>query len=118
MYFNKFQIESVCLRINSCFPEPADRRHLATWMSFSDLVQLVERSLVAERVGFTVVYGISNNREAFFSNHKAVHLGYRPKDSAEDYREQVEAVTEPGDPFDPAIEFVGGVYCSYPHPDD
>lgn len=118
MYFDKFGIESALLRINSCFPEPADRRHLATWMSFEDLVQLVERCLVAERIGHTVVYGISDNREAFFSNHKAVHLGYRPKDSAEDYRAKVEAKTEPGDPAHPAVEYVGGVFCDYGHPDD
>ena len=87
-------------------------------MSFGDLVQLVERCLVSERIGFSVIYGISDNREAFFSNHKAVHLGYRPKDSAEDYRDKVEAKVDPGDPFDPAIEFVGGVFCAYGHPDD
>ena len=118
MYFDKFGIESALLRINSCFPEPADRRHLATWMSFRDLVQLVTRCLVAERIGHTVVYGISDNREAYFSNHKAAHLGYRPKDSAEDYRAEVEAKIGPGDPHDPAIEFVGGFLCAYGHPDE
>ncbi len=118
MYFHKFGIESACLRINSCFPEPADRRHLATWLSFRDLVQLVERCLVAERIGYTIVYGISDNYEAFFSNHKVAHIGYWPEDSAEDYRSVVEAKTQPGDPFDPAIEYVGGVFCSYGHPDD
>ena len=118
LYFLKFGIESVCLRINSCFPEPADRRHLATWMSFDDLVQLVTRSLTAERVGFTVAYGISDNNEAFFSNHKVAHLGYRPKHSAEDYREAVEAKVPTGDPHDPAVEFVGGVFCTQGHPDD
>ena len=118
LYFDKFGIESACLRINSCFPEPADRRHLATWMSFRDLVQLVERCLVAERIGYAVVYGISDNREAFFSNHKVAHLGYRPRDSAEDYRAQAEAKVGPGDPFAPEIEHVGGVFCANGHPDD
>lgn len=118
LYFDKFGIESACLRINSCFPEPIDRRHLATWMSFADLNQLVERCLLAERIGHTVVYGISDNREAFFSNQKVAHLGYRPNDSAEDYRAQAEANVAPGDPQDPAVEYVGGVFCSYPHPDD
>lgn len=118
MYFHKFGIESACLRINSCFPEPADRRHLATWLSFRDLVQLVERCLVAERIGHTVVYGISDNREVFFSNHKVAHLGFQPQDSAEAYRDAVESKTEPGDPFDPAVEYVGGVFCNYGHPDD
>ena len=118
MYFHKFGIESACLRINSSFPEPIDRRHLATWLSFRDLVQLVERCLVSERVGFSVVYGISDNREVFFSNQKVDHLGYRPQDSAEAFREQVEAKTVPGDPSSPEVEYVGGVYASFPHPDD
>ena len=118
LYFNKFGIESACLRINSCFPKPVDRRHLATWQSFDDLVQLVERCLVAERIGYSVVYGISDNKELFFSNHKAAHLGYRPRDNAEDYRAEVEAAVGPGDPFDPAIEFVGGFLCAYGHPDE
>ncbi len=73
---------------------------------------------MAERIGCTVIYGISENRERFFSNEKAAHLGYRPQDSAEDWRETVEAKCPPGDPFDPGIEFVGGVFCNYGHPDD
>lgn len=118
LYFDKFGIESALLRINSCYPEPADRRHLATWLSFPDLVQLVSRCLLAERVGWTVVYGISDNRERFFSNEKAAHLGYQPQDSAEEYREHVEARTPVGDPRDPAIEYVGGFLVAMGHPDD
>lgn len=118
LYFDKFGIESALLRINSCYPEPLDRRHLATWLSFPDLVQLVSRCLVAERVGWTVVYGISDNRERFFSNDKAAHLGYQPQDSAEQYRQQVEARTPVGDPADPAIEYVGGFLVAMGHPDD
>lgn len=118
LYFTKFGIESACLRINSCFPEPADRRHLSTWMSFRDLIQLVTRCLTAERVGHSVLYGISDNKERIFSNEKSRHIGYVPQDSAEDYREKVEAATEAGDPFDPAVEYAGGVFCNYPHPDD
>ncbi len=118
LYFDKFGIESALLRINSCYPEPADRRHLATWLSYPDLVQLVSRCLLAERVGWTVVYGISNNRERFFSNHAAAHLGYQPEDSAEAYRERIEAQTQEGDPTDPAIEYVGGFLVALGHPDD
>jgi uronate dehydrogenase len=118
LYHDKFGIESALLRINSCYAEPADRRHLATWLSFPDLVQLVTRCLLAERVGWTVVYGISNNRERFFSNEKAAHLGYQPTDSAERFREQIEANTAEGDPWDPAIEHVGGFLVAMGHPDD
>ena len=118
LYFDKFGIESALLRINSCYPEPQDRRHLATWLSYPDLVQLVTRCLVAERVGWTVVYGISDNRERFFSNEAGAHLGYRPEDSAEAFRDEVEAATPAGDPFDPAIEYVGGFLVAMGHPDD
>ena len=118
MYFNKFGMESALLRINSCFPEPADRRHLATWLSFRDLVQLVERCLVVERLGYSVVYGISDNRQRYFDNSKVRHLGYMPEDSSEPYRESVVAKTKPGDPWAPGVEFVGGVFCEYGHPDD
>lgn len=118
LYFHKFGIESACLRINSCFEKPADRRHLATWLSYDDLVRLVTRCLVAERIGFTVAYGISDNDEAFFSNHKVRHLGYRPQDNAESYRAEVEAAVPPGDPHAPDVEFVGGSFCAMGHPDD
>ena len=118
LYFGKFGIESACLRINSCFPKPTDRRHLATWLSFGDLVRLVTRCLVAERIGQSVIYGISDNEEVFFSNRKAAHLGFRPLDSAELYRAEVVSKVPPGDPFDPTIEFVGGFLCGVGHPDD
>jgi len=81
-------------------------------------VQLVTRSLCAERVGYSVLYGISDNNERIFSNEKSRHIGYVPQDSAEDYREAVEARCPPGDPFDPQVEFAGGVFCNYGHPDD
>lgn len=118
LYFRKFGMESALLRINTSIPEPKDRRHLSTWMSYDDLIQLVSRCLEAERLGCSVLYGISDNRERFFNNDKARHIGYVPRDSAEDYREKVEAATEPGDPHHPAVEYVGGVFCDMGHPDD
>ena len=64
------------------------------------------------------MYGISDNRERFFSNEKAAHVGYRPEDSAEAFREHIEATTPVGDPTDPAIEYVGGFLVALGHPDD
>ena len=81
-------------------------------------MQLVTRSLLAERVAFTVAYGISANAERFFDNEGARHLGYAPQDTAEDWREAVEAKSPPSDPHDPAVEFIGGAYCAFAHPDD
>ena len=117
-YFDKFGIESVCLRINSCFPEPVDRRMLGTWLSYRDCVELVRRSLLAPRVGFTVVYGISDNSEAFVTNEGAQHIGFRPRDSAEVFRRKVEAATSVGDPDDAAVKYVGGSFCAAGHFED
>ncbi len=56
-YFDRYGIETVCLRIGSSFPEPKDRRMLATWLSYDDLERLVVASLTAPVVGHSVVYG-------------------------------------------------------------
>jgi uronate dehydrogenase len=113
LYFDKYGMESVCLRICSSFERPVDRRMLGTWMSFADCVLMVERALLTPRVGFTIAYGVSNNREASVSNRLATHLGYVPRDSADDYRAEVEAKDPPGDPHRPAIKFVGGAFCEF-----
>ena len=47
LYWDKFGIESVMLRICSCFPEPRDRRMLWSWLSFPDMVRLVAAALTA-----------------------------------------------------------------------
>ena len=78
LYWDKFGLESVCLRICSCFPEPADRRMLWSWLSFADCVRLTEAALTAPRVGFSVVYGTSDNAQKGVSNDRASHIGFRP----------------------------------------
>ncbi len=118
LYFDKFGIESVCLRIGSCFPEPADRRHLITWLSYADMRQLCERSLAAPRVGFLISYATSNNRQSFWDNKFASILGYRPEDSADGHAEKIFAKTEQGDPNDPTVKYQGGVYCKWGHWED
>lgn len=118
LYYDKFGIESVALRIGSCFPEPTDRRHLITWLSYRDMRQLVERSLAAPRVGFLISYATSRNRESFWDNRLASILGYQPEDSADDYRDKVLAKTPQGDPSDPAVKYQGGIFCAWGHFDD
>jgi len=60
-YFDRYGVERVSLRIGSSFPEPKDRRMLATWLSFDDLERLVVASLTSPVVGHTVIYGMSDN---------------------------------------------------------
>jgi uronate dehydrogenase len=117
-YFDKFGIESVCLRIGTSIPEPLDRRHLITWISYRDLRQLVERCLEAPRVGFLVSFATSDNAPAFWDNKMASVLGYRPEDSSDAFRDKVFAKTEQGNPDDPVVRYQGGVFCKWGHPDD
>ena len=117
-YFDKFGIESVCLRIGTCLPAPLDRRHLVTWISYRDMRQVIERSLSAPRVGFMICFPTSNNREAFWDDRAASILGYRPEDSADDFRDAILAKTGQGDPNDLAVRFQGGIFCKWGHFED
>ncbi len=117
-YQDKYGIEAVSLRIGSCFPKPVDRRMLATWLSYPDLVHLVERSLLAPAVGHTVVFGVSANQESFWDNRAASALGFRPGDNAEDYRAEIEASTPLVGPDDPLVRYQGGQFTAMPHADD
>ncbi len=112
LYWDKFALESVCLRICSCFPEPADRRMLWSWLSFADCVRLVEASLLAPRVGFSILYGTSSNTEQGVSNAGAEYIGYAPQDSADGHRARVLLETERGLAQDGSARFVGGWFTT------
>jgi uronate dehydrogenase len=107
-YFDRYGIETVCLRIGSSFPEPKDRRMLATWLSYDDLERLVVASLTAPVVGHSVVYGMSDNTTSWWDNTSAAHIGYRPKDSSEPFRAAAEARQPALDTNDLAVRFQGG----------
>ena len=109
-YFDRHGIETVCLRIGSSFPAPRDRRMLSTWLSYADLVELVRCSLVAPRVGHTVVFGVSDNSTKWWDNAKAAHLGFTPRDTADTQRGRVEAQSPALDPRDPAAIYQGGQF--------
>ena len=116
-YWDRYGLETVCLRIGSCFPEPRDRRMLITWLSYRDMAELVRCSLTAPDVQHTITFGTSANRDAWWDNKAAAHLGYVPKDSAEPFRARMEALP-PVDANDPAERFQGGGYVKmgpYPH---
>jgi uronate dehydrogenase len=107
-YFDRYGIETVCIRIGSSFPQPKDRRMLASWLSYDDLERLVVASLTAPVVGHSIVYGMSDNTTTWWDNTSARHLGYRPQDSSEPFRAAVEARQPVLDVTDPAVAYQGG----------
>ncbi len=110
-YFDRYGIETVCIRIGSSFPEPKDARMLITWLSYADLTELIRCALFAPNVGHTIVYGMSNNRDTWWNNAAAAHLGFVAKDSSEAFRAQAEAQPRPA-AGDPAGQFQGGGFVT------
>ncbi|SAK92672.1 NAD-dependent epimerase/dehydratase [Caballeronia calidae] len=109
MYFDRYGIETVSIRIGSVFPEPKDRRMMASWMSYDDFHDLLRRSLFTPDVGHTIVFGMSANAHTWWDNRCAAHLGFVPRDSSEQFREKVEA-TPPPAPTDPVAVLQGGTF--------
>ena len=54
LYWDKYQMESVCLRILSC-AQVTNARALGSWLSYGDLIQLVERAIDTPTTKFTVI---------------------------------------------------------------
>lgn len=111
MYWDKRQIESVCLRILSC-ANVGNPRAVGSWLSYGDMVQLVTRAIDTPVTGFTVIYGVSDNDRAPVDNSAAAYLGYRPRDNAEDHAARVFAEAGPLDPTDPGNMLHGGPFAS------
>jgi uronate dehydrogenase len=107
-YFDRYGIETVCLRIGSSFPEPTDRRMLASWLSYDDLERLVVAALTAPVVGHSIIYGVSDNPLTWYDNSGAKHIGFVPQDSSQPYRAAIEARQGAVDPSKPEVRFQGG----------
>ena len=110
LYWDKRGIESVCMRIFSC-AQVTNARALGTWLSYDDLIHLVEQSINTPVTKFTVVWGVSNNDRCPVDNSKAAFLGYKPKDNAEQFAQQILADTEQPDLHDPEL-YLGGPFAS------
>jgi uronate dehydrogenase len=109
-YFDRYGIETACLRIGSSFPEPKDRRMLATWLSYDDLERLVTACLTTPVLGHAIIYGMSDNTNVWWDNTSARHIGYRPQDSSERFRAALEAKQPTIDLDDSASIYQGGAF--------
>lgn len=113
MYWDKCGIEAVCLRILSC-AQVTNPRAVGSWLSYDDLIRLVMRAVDTPVAGFSVIYGVSDNDRAPVDNTGARHLGYRPKDNAEQFAEAIYAECGVIDPLDPANACHGGPFANTP----
>lgn len=109
-YFDRYGIETVCMRIGSSFPKAIDHRMMSTWLSYDDLTELIRCSLFTPNVGHTVVYAASDNTPSWWDNRHAAHLGWSPKDSSDPFRAEVEANVPRLPADDPAAMYQGGQF--------
>ncbi|MFI2240977.1 NAD-dependent epimerase/dehydratase family protein [Streptomyces chrestomyceticus] len=114
LYWDLHGIETVSVRIGSCFPRPTTVRMLSIWLSPPDCARLLHAALTAEGVGHTVVYGSSANTRLWWDLTTARSLGYVPRDDSEPYAAELLAAHGPLDPADPEHAHLGGAFCVDP----
>ncbi|WP_030379014.1 MULTISPECIES: NAD-dependent epimerase/dehydratase family protein [unclassified Streptomyces] len=110
LYWDKHGVETVSVRIGSCFPEPVDVRMLSLWMSPEDGARLFHAALTAPDVGHTVVYGSSANTRLWWDLTGARALGYAPQDDSERFAPALLAAQGEA----PATTHVGGRFLTDP----
>lgn len=113
-YWDKHGMETVSVRIGSCFIEPSSVRMLSVWMSPGDGARLFHAALTAPAVGHTVVYGSSANTRLWWDLSSARALGYEPQDDSEQYAQKLVAEQGELDPANPDHANLGGHFCTNP----
>lgn len=115
LYYDKWGLESACLRIGSFRREPEDLRQLSTWLSHRDGIELVRCAVESTDIGFVVLYGVSDNTRSWWENGAvARQIGFVPLDDAEAYANHIASSEESsprfhgGDFVDP--EYRGGAW--------
>lgn len=118
MYWDRWGIETLSLRIGSAYAYPKDRRMLSTWQSYDDLERAIVAGLTAPILGHTIMYGVSDNQSGWWDNRHARHVGYLPQDSSDVFRAEVEARQPVIDRHNPVALYQGGAFVTVaPHGD-
>lgn len=117
-YWDKYKLETVSVRIYSCVAEPKDHRMLSTWLSYDDLRNLMVTCMNSSNVQHSVIFGVSKNDSLLIDNKFANHIGYKPKDNAENYRKKLDEKLGFVDSQDPLVTTHGGYFASAGHFDD
>jgi uronate dehydrogenase len=109
LYADKHGLQVVCVRIGTVAERPTTLRHLSTWLSPRDAVELFWRCLVAPDIGFSVVYGTSATQRGWWDPGPIEQLGYRPLDDAETWSSEVNSAD--ADPTESGKGPQGGSYA-------
>jgi len=111
-YWDRFGIETVCIRIGYCWEEATNYRQMVTWLGLDDLVQLLYRSLVTPRVGHTITFGVSDNDGAWWDARHSTHLAYKPAQSSRQFAHKIAQTVNWENMEDITLTFQGGVFLN------
>ncbi|SOD58323.1 uronate dehydrogenase [Streptomyces zhaozhouensis] len=114
LYWELHGIETVSVRIGSCFPKATSVRMLSVWMSPADGARLFAAALSAPDVGHTVVYGSSANTRTVWDLTSARALGYEPQDDSEQFAAELIAEHGELDTSQPEQARLGGHFMTDP----
>ncbi|TKA09756.1 NAD-dependent epimerase/dehydratase family protein [Actinacidiphila oryziradicis] len=114
LYWDLHGVETVSVRIGSCFREPTNVRMLSIWLSPADCARLLHAALTAEDVKHTVIYGSSANTRLWWDLSTARALGYDPQDDSEPYAGKLIAEHGELDPANPDHTYLGGAFTTNP----
>jgi len=115
LYFDKFGIRTLNIRIGNAGDRPTDARSLRIWVSPRDLAQLVLIGLEHPDITCTTVFGVSQVEAGWLENSTAMALGYTPADSAQSFAGPETAQERPS-PMPHIQEFFqGGRFCVIGH---
>lgn len=113
LYADKYGVESLCVRIGNVAERPLDRRRLAIWISPRDLAQLLSIGIEHPDICFEIVYGASDCAPyAWWDNHNAHRLGYRPADRSDAYAEEVLSQDPPEAGDERTFRYQGGTFVT------
>lgn len=83
-YHDKCGIQSLSIRIGSCFDTVRGPRMLTTWISAGDLARMIDRAFRVEHLGCLMTYGVSDNERGCMTSADADVLGWRAQDRSQD----------------------------------
>ena len=102
-YHDRYGLQVACLRIGTFAERPPDRRAQATWLAPDDCARLVDACLRSPKLGYALIWGISANRDRWWSLAAGAELGYQPQQDASHY-------PVPDQPDDVPLDLVGGSF--------
>lgn len=112
LYYDKYGIRSLIVRIGNAAAHPRTRRALEVWLSPADMCQLTLLGLTHPDVDATTVFGVSGGGGSWWDNAAAAKLGYRPCDIIADH---APAALAQDDENGIAQHFQGGRFAAAGH---